>query len=316
MHKVSVIVPNYNHAQFLKQRIDSILAQTFKDYELIVLDDCSTDGSQDIIRFYSNAYPSIRVIANNQNSGSPFKQWDLGVRHASGDYVWIAESDDAATSNFLEEMVPVLEKNNDLGLAYCDAIIINDKGKPTASFSRTHYSSDRRRMNDYINEGKDEIDNYLSINNTINNASGVLFRKASYMDAGMADHGMIFCGDWFLYLRMLLISNIAYKAKPYNLLRIHRNSSSQRYYQNSLYIEEVMQIYKFIMQTLAIPLHAKKKIHDALCLHFCLQVKSGRFPSMEILSRMREIVPSLGLSISRFLLTNLFKKVLQLNLWT
>ena len=102
MPKVSVIVPNYNHERFLRQRIDSILAQTFRDFELILLDDCSTDYSREILREYASDPHVTHAEFNEVNSGSTFKQWNKGVRLAQGKYVWIAESDDYANPHFIE----------------------------------------------------------------------------------------------------------------------------------------------------------------------------------------------------------------------
>src|SRR5437868_456309 len=90
---VSVVVPNYNHARFLRKRIDSVLGQTYQDFELILMDDCSTDESRSIIEEYARE-ARIRIELNEENSGSTFKQWNKGVRLARGEYVWIAESDD------------------------------------------------------------------------------------------------------------------------------------------------------------------------------------------------------------------------------
>jgi len=92
MPAVSVIVPNYNHARFLRRRVETILAQTFQDFELILLDDCSTDDSRSVLRQYSSD-PRVRLEFNEVNSGSTFKQWNKGVRLAQGKYIWIAESD-------------------------------------------------------------------------------------------------------------------------------------------------------------------------------------------------------------------------------
>src|SRR5215472_4105163 len=104
MPKVSVIIPNYNHARYLQQRIDTVLGQTFQDFEVILLDDCSTDESRSIISEYAKD-PRVRTEFNEVNSGSTFKQWNKGVRLARGEYVWIAESDDYADKRFLEKLV-------------------------------------------------------------------------------------------------------------------------------------------------------------------------------------------------------------------
>src|ERR1700722_3014578 len=115
MPRVSVIVPNYNHARFLRQRLDSVVAQTFQDFELILLDDCSTDESRKILEEYARD-PRARLELNEANSGSPFKQWNKGVRLARGKYVWIAESDDYANERFLERLGSRLDSHSDFVL--------------------------------------------------------------------------------------------------------------------------------------------------------------------------------------------------------
>src|SRR6266403_3876930 len=106
--RVSVVVPNYNHARFLRQRLDSIVGQTFQDFELILLDDCSTDESQSILREYATD-SRVRLEFNEKNSGSTFKQWNKGARLARGKYVWIAESDDYADEGLVERLVRALD---------------------------------------------------------------------------------------------------------------------------------------------------------------------------------------------------------------
>ena len=94
MPQVSVIVPNYNHASYLRQRIESIINQTYQDFELIILDDCSTDHSKEIIESYRNHPRVNQIVYNTENSGSTFKQWNKGVELAEGECIWFAESDD------------------------------------------------------------------------------------------------------------------------------------------------------------------------------------------------------------------------------
>ena len=94
--RVSVIVPSYNHARFLRQRIESILGQSFRDFELILLDDCSTDDSVSILREYESHARLSALVVNAQNSGSPMAQWKRGLDLAAGELIWIAESDDWA----------------------------------------------------------------------------------------------------------------------------------------------------------------------------------------------------------------------------
>ena len=116
MPSVSVILPNYNYARYLPQRIESILNQTFSDFELIILDDASIDNSKEVIESYNDS--RISVYYNKVNSGNPFVQWNKGVQIAKGKYIWIAEADDYCELNILEKLVEILEANKNVGIAY------------------------------------------------------------------------------------------------------------------------------------------------------------------------------------------------------
>ena len=102
---VTVIIPNFNHARFLDERIRSVLNQTYQDFEVMILDDCSTDNSLEVINRYKNHPKVTQIVVNEQNSGSPFKQWQKGISMAKGELIWIAESDDSCEPTFLETLV-------------------------------------------------------------------------------------------------------------------------------------------------------------------------------------------------------------------
>jgi glycosyltransferase involved in cell wall biosynthesis len=247
MVKISVIVPNYNHAKYLNQRIDTILNQTLQDFELIILDDNSEDNSLEIIDDYISRIPYIKSYYNDSNSGSTFKQWDFGVNKSNGEFIWIAESDDFAEPEFLERSSAILINNPDIGLVYCNSKIIDEQRKTEFFTADLKTKLDGSKWsNDYSNNGKREINDHLFRHNTINNVSGVLFRKSKYFEAGLADHSMKYCGDWFLYIRILLLSDIAYISSPLNTFRLHAGSSLNEYYRSSPYLLEVLRIYLFI----------------------------------------------------------------------
>lgn len=122
----SVIIPNYNHAPFLRERIDSVLNQTFEDFEVILLDDKSKDDSCDILQSYASNPHVVYVVLNEENSGSTFKQWHKGFDLSKGKYIWIAESDDFANLHFLQKAFEIIEKENDVVLAYFKSNIVNE----------------------------------------------------------------------------------------------------------------------------------------------------------------------------------------------
>ena len=102
MSQISIIIPNYNHAKYLPQRLESVYNQTYQDFEVILLDDCSNDDSVTILNTYAKHLKTSHVVFNDKNSGNTFTQWAKGIALAKGDFIWIAESDDVADLSFLE----------------------------------------------------------------------------------------------------------------------------------------------------------------------------------------------------------------------
>ncbi|MFZ4639298.1 MAG: glycosyltransferase family 2 protein [Nodosilinea sp.] len=226
MPLVSVIIPNYNHARFLKERIDSIINQTFSDFELILLDDASTDDSKTILESYRDNSKLAKLIINSQNSGNTFRQWDLGIKTAQGEYILLAESDDVAHPQLLEKLVEKFREDPQLVLAYTQSNRMNAEGELTGSWL-THTKDlefSEKWENDYINDGLSEIKSSLIFKNTIPNASAVLFKKEAYFQCGGVDLEVLKCGDWFLWIKLLLTGKIAFIATPLNNFRYHSGS--------------------------------------------------------------------------------------------
>lgn len=245
---VSVIIPNYNHSQFLKQRIDSVLNQTFTDFELIILDDCSNDDSRTIIERYLNNNQRVSVYYNDLNSGSPFSQWNFGVSKAQGDFVWIAESDDSADPNFLEQTVKLMNKYSYAGLVHCDSKVINEL-KQTEYFiseKRGKYNPDRWKKEYYCNGMKETVNEFF-LENPILNVSSVLFRKKVYIESGGSEPMMKFCGDWLTYLKILQRSDIAYTPLPLSVFRLHSGSTFLSNYTSNMYLFEKIKVYSFLL---------------------------------------------------------------------
>lgn len=219
MPQVSVIVPNYNHARFLPRRLESILGQTFRDLELIFLDDASTDDSLLVFEPYADD-PRVRSSFNSTNSGSPFIQWNRGLQMARGEYIWIAESDDFCEPQFLERLVPKLDENPKAALAYSQSWIVDEEGRKTKVLDWYHvFGGGERWSKDFRNSGVDEITRFLAIQNTIPNASAVLFRTAAIDESGPAPEDMKICGDWLFWVNMLINSQLEFVAEPLNCFR-------------------------------------------------------------------------------------------------
>lgn len=233
---VSVVIPNYNHAPYLKQRIDSVLNQTYQDFELIILDDKSTDNSKEVIEQYRNHPKISQIVYNEINSGTTFKQWNKGIRLAKGELIWFAESDDDASPLFLAELTAKFDQNPKLGIVYCDSYYMNEhneKAQCTHIWKNERFSTNRWD-NDYENSGIKEVNDYLIFHNVIDNASSALFKKSAIIAAGMADESFRYLGDLYLYMRILLLYDVAYVAKPLNYFRQHPVNTSKKSFSNGL----------------------------------------------------------------------------------
>ena len=243
--RVSVIIPNYNYARFLHKRLRSVLDQTYGDFEIIYLDDCSTDNSDEIIAEYSDD-PRIRCVLNDRNSGSPFIQINKGVRLARGEFVWVAEADDYADLRFLDTLLPILAANPNVGVGYCQSLAIDDEDRVLFSMRKhTDYLDEERWQHDFICDGNTECRKYLLHGNTIPNFSAVLFRRCIFERAGYAEEGMRLCGDWLTWIKMLMISDVAFVAQPLNFYRWHANTVRRRlnYVRN---VEERYQVLDYL----------------------------------------------------------------------
>lgn len=224
MPEVSIVVPSYNHACYLENRLASIVAQGFNDYQLILLDDASTDGSCDICQRFSRLH-ACELVINEVNSGSPFAQWSKGISLATGRYIWIAESDDYSAPSFLESMVGLLDQHPECDLAYCNSLRIDSDGNLIGPVSQTFSAEERCHWDcDYVSDGQSELRNFMLLENTIPNASGVLFRRSAYDAVGGVDQSMFLCADWKLWATMLSKSGVAYCAKTMNYFRSHQSS--------------------------------------------------------------------------------------------
>lgn len=222
--KVSVVVPNYNYARFLERRIRSVLDQTYTDFEVVYLDDASTDDSEAVFARFRDD-PRIRAYRSTENSGSAYRQWNEGVRLSRGEYVWVAQADDYAEKGLLATLVPVLDRNPGVGLVYCQSLAVDEAGRTLHSMARrTEFLDPERWNHDFVNDGRDECRRYLLFRNTIPNLSAVLFRREVFEQAGGADETLHLVGDQLTWIRMLLISDVAFVAEPLNHFRHHEGS--------------------------------------------------------------------------------------------
>lgn len=224
--KVSIIVPNYNHAQYLPERLKSIFNQTFQDFEVFLMDDASTDNSVQIFQQFANR-ADVHLLQNKENSGSPFKQWLKALSMARGEVIWIAESDDLCETDFLEKLLPAFT-DPEVNLAYCASKIIDEQGNLLGNYPDSEYLvsiSPTRWKRHYCISGEEEVNEAFGVKNTILNISAVLFRKVDFDDTFKETlQRLHIAGDTYLILNLMKSGKVYFDAHLLNSHRRHRTS--------------------------------------------------------------------------------------------
>lgn len=232
---VSVIIPNYNHSDYLDDRLNSVLNQTYDNIEIIVLDDCSTDNSLLVLEKYKEVPRISHIIVNKKNSGSPFAQWKKGLEFVKGDLVWIAESDDACSNTFLEELVRFYMKNN-LVMAFS----LSRKMNLNSSLGDVVQNE---LSHDLLMTGHDYITKYLCL---ITNASSAIFSRAcaQKIDNNYFDYKG--AGDWLFWAGIASQGNVGVLAKPLNYYRVHDKNTTLKMFRDGRDFYELKKIFYYL----------------------------------------------------------------------
>lgn len=246
--RVSVIIPNYNYKDYLSERLSSILNQTYKPYEIIFLDDSSTDNSIETARLIlEKAGIKVTILENPKNEGV-FRQWIKGIRLAEGELVWIAEADDFCDQKLLERIVPRFEDER-VNLAYAQSQIVDERSRKI-DYSYTTYTGDlsQDKWNEsYCQCGSLELNEGLAIKNTIPNASAVVIRKSALIGIEDILTSFKICGDWLAYAYVLRNGKVSFCSEILNYHRRHSKSVINISERSILFYQELFKVSKFIL---------------------------------------------------------------------
>lgn len=241
MPRVSVIVPNYNHSRFLRQRLDSIFNQTYQDFEVILLDDASTDNSTAILSEYAKRPQVSHYVVNKKNSGSSFKQWQKGIELAKGEFTWIAESDDVADVSFLQKAIEKFDRYPQSGVVACNFSYIDEHDQVShKTFQDQHF--------DECLKGDFFIQHYMTTRNRLANASSVVFKKELVKEFDSAILSMRYCGDWLFWVQLIQQTCVYILSEELNFFRKHSNNVSTNAERQGLFFIEGLSVYKYILK--------------------------------------------------------------------
>ncbi len=236
---ISVIVPNYCHSAYLSQRISSILDQTYQNFELIILDDASPDdGASKLIIEQYRSHPKVRHIEYNEsNCGSPFRQWEKGISYATGEWIWIAESDDYCETVFLQTCMNVIIRSSSISYVYCCSRLIDSYGN-TKGYTPSAPAG--------IYDGKDFIRRYMTAGSSVWNASAVVFRKSNAITCINRILDFRAAGDYLFWCLMAETGDVAVLKEPLNCFRQHDEKVTTRSSIDGTEDQEVLQILQYL----------------------------------------------------------------------
>lgn len=217
MMKVSVCIPVYNAEKYLKETIDSVLNQSFHDFELVLINDCSTDDSVDVIRQYAD--PRIRFIQNEHNLGM-HKTMDCCVEEAKGEYVLLLCDDDLIANDCLEKKARVLENDEKINLVFSASSVIDSHGK--IIMKRRPYKANLKF------DGKTLAKKSFETKNVFAEPSNVMFRKSAVTNLDGFDCDIKYAIDWDYWLRICSTGDVYYIDDYLSCFRISDTSETSR----------------------------------------------------------------------------------------
>jgi glycosyltransferase involved in cell wall biosynthesis len=224
---ITVVVPSYRHAAFIGARIESIVSQSYRDFELLVIDDCSPDESDAVIRSLQARY-GFTYCRNPANSGTPFSAWERAAQEARGEFVWICESDDVAEPDFLQIAVAALRDAPDAALFYCDSNVIDAEGGRVGHTDEYFHDiwKETRWNCSFSAEGLSELASFQIRGQTVPNMSSTLIRTAAFRQAYRPFLKRFkLTGDWLFVGWLMAQGQVVYQKQTLSNFRRHEQTS-------------------------------------------------------------------------------------------
>ncbi|SPF45817.1 Glycosyl transferase 2 family protein [Candidatus Desulfosporosinus infrequens] len=207
--KVSIVIPTYNHARYLRYALDSVINQSYANIEVLVIDDGSTDGTAELVR----PYRSIINYIYKENGGTP-SSLNLGLSRATGKYICWLSADDMMIGEKVAKQVELMESDPSLGFSYTSFVVIDANGKKQYDVNSLYFS-DKREMVTKLQEG------------CFINGSSVMMRSSALKEIGDFDESLPQAHDYDLWFRFLRRFSCGFLADPLLAYRWHGENMSQ-----------------------------------------------------------------------------------------
>jgi glycosyltransferase involved in cell wall biosynthesis len=212
MARISVITPTYNRPGLLKNSINSVLSQTYSDFELIVIDDCSSDNTPGVLEGFQDE--RLKVIRNSSNKGIAAVR-NIGVASSQGKYIAFLDDDDEWLPDKLEKQIRIMEDGSEsLGCVYSGCLTTGPDGSEIVSTSIPRYRN--KVLNELL------LENFITTSTT-------LVKKSSIEKAGLFDEDIPYGEDYDMWIRIAEDFRFDFAPEPLTKYRIHPNSITKNY---------------------------------------------------------------------------------------
>jgi glycosyltransferase involved in cell wall biosynthesis len=219
---ISVIVTNYNHAKYLDERMDSLLKQTYPNLEIIVIDNCSTDNSLEVLAKYKK-YNHVKIVALEKNGGC-LNSCNMGVRMSQGRFFIFSEADDYCAPQQIELLYKTMKDNEEVGVSFCRSYMVDAQSKVYGDDFSLRDSAFKKYCSKDTVIPRRLAQRLFLFSCFIPNFSAVLFRKKVFELAGGFPPQISSVADWEFWFRFSPYCDFYYLTTPLNYYRRHGTS--------------------------------------------------------------------------------------------
>ncbi len=260
-------MPCFNHARFVVESAEGILRQTLEDLELIIVEDCSSDNSWEVIQSVARKDSRVKTIRHGHNQGVSKSRND-GLRVASGGFIGFCDADDIWEKDKLRLQMELLRSNPTYDLTYCDSIIIDENGFSTG-----------KRFSQLFPPPKPASGSLFPklLGRNFVNMQSVLMRKECVKLAGYFDENIKWVEDWWYWVRLSRHHRFLYSQEPLARYRVHGHSTN-RVQKRGYAVNRVKVFRRILREFTDLPRSAKADIVFKMGVDFCElgKIRAGR----------------------------------------
>jgi glycosyltransferase involved in cell wall biosynthesis len=281
---VSIVFTSYNHQEYLKQALDSLVSQTYQNFEIIVVDDNSTDGSQDILNTYREI-PNVFLNLLEKNTGSYVKASNYGANLARGEYLMFAQCDDFAEPHQIERIMQVFFENSNVGVVYSKSNLVDEKGFAYSDDYKGREKAFKIKCANDTQISGDEMRNFLSFACVIPNLSAAIVKRSLFDKVGGLSANYLVAADWAFWLAMSELTDFYYITEALNNFRQHATTIRSKV-KLARQVEEVYTIFYSHIETYNLAGKNKQRLKEgagAVWFWYFLENKGSWISSFPLL---------------------------------